>query len=672
MKLLIESIKQSATSRQYIQEFGGDQLKLPSTPTTRPTITTITPNTTPTTLLCSSNFTKIDHLRIPDKLSVHRNMTINNRHYSSDDQKKASSILQEAATTMMMMHQSSSSSSFPQDNQRTTTTMTRFGGSKRSLLTSDNDIDGGSYNGSSKRSLLTSSDHDTNATTDDTHRFVKSNTWPRSITSASASAPSTTRVAVPESLRKTYSTSPSPQPSSSLADPSSYNSSSPSPQSTTFLLLDEIREEVRTMTEGTRLKPLNQNTKIIIDGDTELRTHKILGIGTFSTVTRVTIDNDQQQQQHQDEPTNESRGEVVVDRRRRFGLRRPTRYYACKSVKKSIVEMGENAVLVGCREDNIMYRREYVNAIAQIANEIHVLSSFDHPNIIKIRGSYCNERSVVSASASGSASSASSLGSFLLTDVLQETLDQRIERWKRNSDNLGNSSNQSIGNNSNHSETSTVFSSSTTSSQSHQHQMNTDKFDICLQLASALEYVHSRNVIYRDLKSSNVGFAADGTTLQLFDFGLCVELTPTRPVADGIIGTLRYMAPEVCLNQQYGLEADIYSFGIVAWEIWTTNLPYEELTPDLYRDWVCIHGYRPPDHDRDYNRNIPEQQQQQPQQSSSSGNSPSSLHDKVTHLLSQTWKQIPSTRISWTQIQNQFELFQQLEELRLEECELLC
>merc|ERR1740130_355522 len=127
--------------------------------------------------------------------------------------------------------------------------MTRFGGSKRSLLTSDNDIDGGSYNGSSKRSLLTSSDHDTNATTDDTHRFVKSNTWPRSITSASASAPSTTRVAVPESLRKTYSTSPS-QPSSSYTDPSSYNSSSPSPQSTTFFLLDEIREEVRTMTEG--------------------------------------------------------------------------------------------------------------------------------------------------------------------------------------------------------------------------------------------------------------------------------------------------------------------------------------------------------------------------------------------------------------------------------------
>jgi serine/threonine protein kinase len=694
MKLLIESIKQSATSRQYIQEFGGDQLKLPSTPTTRPTITTITPNTTPTTLLCSSNFTKIDHLRIPDKLSVHRNMTINNRHYSSDDQKKASSILQEAATTMMMMHQSSSSSSsFPQenDNQRTTTTtttttMTRFGGSKRSLLTSDNDVDiddGGGYNSSSKRSLF-NSDHDTNAT-DDTHRFVKSNTWPRSITSSSASAKSTTRSAVPESLRKSYSTSPS-QPSSCLADPSSYNSSSPSPPRRKYFLLDEIREEVRTMREGTRLKPLNQNTiKIIVDGDTKIRTDKILGIGTFSTVTRVTIDNDQHQQQ--DEPTNEneSRGEVVPDRRRRrFGLRRPIRYYACKSVKKSIVEMGENAVLVGSNnngvnsniEDNIMYRREYVNAIAQIANEIHVLSSFDHPNIIKIRGSYCNERSVVSASASGSASSASSLGSFLLTDVLQETLDQRIERWKRNSNTLGdsNSSNQSIGNNSNHSETSTVFSSSSsTSSQSHQHQLNTDKFDICLQLASALEYVHSRNVIYRDLKSSNVGFAADGRTLQLFDFGLCVELTPTRPVAEGIIGTLRYMAPEVCLNEQYGLEADIYSFGIVAWEIWTTNLPYEELTPDLYRDWVCIHGYRPPDHDRDYNRNIPEQQQQQQQpQSSSSGNSPTSLHDEVTHLLSQTWKHIPSTRISWTQIQNQFELFQQLEELRLEECELLC
>jgi hypothetical protein len=133
------------------------------------------------------------------------------------------------------------------------------------------------------------------------------------------------------------------------------------------------------------------------------------------------------------------------------------------------------------------------------------------------------------------------------------------------------------------------------------------------------------------------------------------------------------MAPEICLNQQYGLEADIYSFGIVAWEIWTNNLPYKELTPDLYKDWVCIRGYRPPDHDRDYQCDVPITPQTTTNTNTNTNNtSPSpSLHNEVSHLLSQTWKHQPSHRIRWKQIQNQFELFQQLEELCLEECELL-
>jgi hypothetical protein len=574
--------------------------------------------------LCS-NFTKIDHLRIPDKLFVHKNNKAdNNGHH------QASSILQEAAATMMMH-----SSALPQDQR---TAMLRRS-SKRLLLSSNDGVDGGGGCGSSKRSLFSSSDGIDEDFDESRDHYIhrKSNTWPRLLVPSLSSA---TRFAVPEALfpprqlneahanatstahyytsspytnhrdcgdeatriastvaqlntacmapsffcpsfsssrqyhnsrRNNYSETTQPssldpsyssQSSSSLYRPSRRVSYSSIATTTTkdFFLLDEIREEIRSMTEGTRLVPLTnkKNPSINIDDHSAIRTHKILGIGAFSTVTRVTID--QRHHQQQNESTNES--DRVVDRRR--GLRRP-RYYACKSVKKSIAEMGENSVRSNNvdNEDSNMYLREYVNAFAQIANEVHVLSSFDHPNIIKIRGSNCCNGIASSSSSSLSSSLSSSFGTFLLTDVLQETLDQRIERWKRNA--LGDSSNvsvcsQSISSNSTHSEISTVSASASASSSSsststsrssksqrrnsriivnhhhhHHHQMNIDKFDICLQLISALEYVHSRNVIYRDLKSSNIGFAADGT-LQLFDFGLCVELTPSRQVAEGVIG----------------------------------------------------------------------------------------------------------------------------------------
>ena len=66
---------------------------------------------------------------------------------------------------------------------------------------------------------------------------------------------------------------------------------------------------------------------------------------------------------------------------------------------------------------------------------------------------------------------------------------------------------------------------------------NIDEHNVCLQVASALECVHSRNVIYRDLKPTDIGFTCDGT-LDLFDFGLACELTPSKQKATGIIGTM--------------------------------------------------------------------------------------------------------------------------------------
>lgn len=115
------------------------------------------------------------------------------------------------------------------------------------------------------------------------------------------------------------------------------------------------------------------------------------------------------------------------------------------------------------------------------------------------------------------------------------------------------------------------------------------------------------------------------------------------------------------MDQTYGLAADIYSYGIQCWEIWTHRVPFEQFTPDLYQYWVCHRGYRPPDYDRDHVRRDP---------SSSSGPA-SSPSDEVVALLSQTWQHDPRERLGWEPIRQQLLLMQQLEHLRFREYELL-
>lgn len=95
------------------------------------------------------------------------------------------------------------------------------------------------------------------------------------------------------------------------------------------------------------------------------------------------------------------------------------------------------------------------------------------------------------------------------------------------------------------------------------------------ELLCALAHIHSRRILHRDLKSDNI-FVTKKNHLKLGDFGVCTVLTNVTAVtADGMIGTPYYFAPEVCNGQPYDELSDVWSLGIVFYEMCTLRRPFE-------------------------------------------------------------------------------------------------
>ncbi|XP_038047847.1 mitogen-activated protein kinase kinase kinase 20-like [Patiria miniata] len=113
----------------------------------------------------------------------------------------------------------------------------------------------------------------------------------------------------------------------------------------------------------------------------------------------------------------------------------------------------------------------------------------------------------------------------------------------------------------------------------------------CTNLALAVQYLHDKDLVHRDIKASNCLICQDGE-LKLCDFHDARQLETTASTEHR--GSWPWMAPEVMSQRKFSKKSDIYSLAVVFWQIFTRQVPFADQQTGMQIVWlVCEYKKRP-------------------------------------------------------------------------------
>lgn len=323
-------------------------------------------------------------------------------------------------------------------------------------------------------------------------------------------------------------------------------------------LLAKAEELVAEKTQSSRILDPEEEARVPKFGPNEIRLGGILGKGGFCTVSeikRITLNGSEN---HEQQFANEEDVQFHYQDRefmaknflRKKNGRNDTRY-AIKTLSDTLLNDPER----------------FVAGVIDLAVETKFLAIIRHPNIIKMRAV--------------STSSEYSLGYFIVLDRLYDTLTDRMRAWKEQKSNLSG------------------FSRVRDLKGAKKKELWVERLMVGYELTGALKYLHDNNIVYRDLKPDNIGFDVRGD-VKIFDFGLAKEIKSEDMVANdlykmsGNTGSLRYMAPEVALTEPYNHLVDVFSFGILLWQMCSLDVPFATYNVQRHAQRVVRGGERPP------------------------------------------------------------------------------
>lgn len=130
-----------------------------------------------------------------------------------------------------------------------------------------------------------------------------------------------------------------------------------------------------------------------------------------------------------------------------------------------------------------------------------------------------------------------------------------------------------------------------------------DVLQIILQVCNGLSYMHNQDVIHRDLKPSNILLSKLGK-VKISDFGLARQLASETKLtkAGELLGTMLYLSPEQSKGEKATKQSDIYSLGIVLYELLTGKPPFDSIEPVAI---LLKHIQEPLPDPREFNVDVP-------------------------------------------------------------------